>query len=161
MSENPSTSILRKGLGLIGGGSALFSLMFVAMAIANLLGLQAYESKSAGVDFALLILFSGTTLASFFLARWGFAKTAPPGQQLHKDEQIRLILNLAQRHQGELSLLEVAAETQLSLEQSKTLLEELVTSQLAQMDIRQDGVMLYVFPEFRPETPPSYQLPGE
>lgn len=161
MSENSSNSILRKGLGLIGGGSALFSLMFVAMAIANLLGMQAYDSKSAGVDFALLILFSGTSLASVFLARWGFARPTAPGLQLHKDEQIRLILNLAKRHAGELSLLEVAAETQLSLDQSKVLLEELVTSQLAQMDIRSDGVMLYVFPEFMPETPPSYQLPGE
>lgn len=153
--------ILRKGLGLMGGGSALISLMFVVMAIANLLGMHAYESKSAGVDMALLVMFSGTTVASVFLARWGFAKPLSPSQSLDKDSQIRQILSLAQRHQGELSLLEVAAETQLSLDQSKVLLEDLVTSQLAQMDIRQDGVLLYIFPEFRPETPPSYQLPGE
>lgn len=161
MSENPSKQFLRKGLGVIGGGSALFSLMFVAMAIANLLGLDAYNSKGPGVDFALLILFSGTALASVLMARWGFQKPLPPGQLLHKDEQIRLILSLAKRQKGELSLLEVAAETQLSLDQSKLLLEDLVTSQLAQMDIRPDGGMLYVFPEFRPETPPSFQLPGE
>jgi hypothetical protein len=156
---NTTNRIMRKGLGVLGVVSSLFSLMFVVFAIADLIG--GNDKTGPDILIGLLVFFAGTCIASAFLARWGFQASKPPGLELGKDESIRQILRMAQHQQGELSLLEVAAETQLSIDQSKELLEDLVASRLAQMHIRQDGVMLYVFPEFRPEIPPDYHLPGE
>lgn len=151
--------LLRRALGALGVIVALFSSMFVIMAIGDILGGNNYKA-SLGVVWALLVFFMGTLTSGGLLARWGFAQPRPEEPVLSENEQIRSVLQLAKQSQGTLTLLEVAAETQLSLPQSKVLLEDLVTQQIAQMVLRDDGVIVYAFPEFQPESHP-YQLPGE
>lgn len=144
-------TIFHRVIGVIGILLALVSAMFVVMAIGDLLGGNAYQT-SPSVLWGILVFFCGTLFSGIWMARWGFAPLPAAHQRIPRDEQIKEILRLAQKHQGELSLLQIAAGTQLSLEQSKVLVEELITQNLAQMCIREDGVILYEFPEFRNPT---------
>lgn len=139
---------LRKVLGVGGVLIALLSLMFVIMGIGDLMGGNAYKT-SPSILWGLIIFFLGTLVCGVWMAHWGLSVQQPSQLKLSREEQIKQILQLAQEQQGEISVLEVAAGTQLSLEQSSSLLEELVTLNLAQMRIREDGVLLYDFPEFR------------
>ncbi|MEZ0372445.1 MAG: hypothetical protein ACAI44_25365, partial [Candidatus Sericytochromatia bacterium] len=92
--------------------------------------------------------------ASFtWLAFWGLGKPkGSPDEPDPRSVQIRQILSLAKNSAGELTLLQVAAETSLSIDQSRELLEELVTEGISQMSVDEDGVLLYAFPDFQRHT---------
>ncbi len=86
----------------------------------------------------------------------------PEGVPRDRDQQVRMILNLAQQSDGDVTLLQVAAETGLSIEQSRILLEDLVTQGLSQMVVDEDGVMLYAFPDLNPQAlKPKYRQEPE
>ena len=137
-------------LGVLGIGSALFCLVVLALGLQQTLGL-APTVNSLATNIALLVFFSGITAGSGYLGYWAFGKKSlPEGVPADRDQQVRLILNLAQQSQGDVTLLQVAAETGLSIEQSRILLEDLVTQGLSQMLIDEDGVMLYAFPDLNP-----------
>jgi len=148
--------LIRRLIGVMAIGLALLSLMFLVMAMGDLLGGTAMQSPDGpatdpSVLWGLLIFFLGLTLSTGWLARWGFGSTNTPEQpELNQDQQLRRVLQAAQASQGSLTLLELAAVTPFSLAQCETLLETLITQRLAQMQIREDGVVLYVFPDFLP-----------
>lgn len=139
---------MRRLVGVLGVGVALISLMFVCMAIGDLCG---FGDGKTGKDvlFGLLIFFAGTCVSGGLLARWGFTAPPVPGQPQDRDDRIRLILQLAQAQKGQLTLLQVAAETSLSIEESRELLEDLVSQGMAQMQIDEQGVIAYLFPDLR------------
>lgn len=141
--------LMRRLLGVTGGMVALGSLLFVVMAASELLGYGDGKTETP-VLMSLLVFFIGTCFCGGWLARWGFQDErpadAPPDD---RNAQVRLILNLAKVSGGEVTLLQVASETGLNIDQSRKLLEDLVTEGLAQMQIDEEGVMRYVFPDLR------------
>lgn len=135
--------ILRRLLGVAGAGLGLFSIVCIFAGWEN-------SHDTLGTKIAVSIFFLSFAIGCAFLARWGFGKPGPDSKQpaVHS-AQIREILKVAQASGGEVSLMEVAAETTLSIEESRVFLEELVTEGLAQMDVDEEGVILYRFPDFQ------------
>lgn len=136
---------LRRFIGCLGVGMALFSLT----CIFAVMGLK--ENHTLGAKLGASIFFLGLTVGFSLLARWGFRKLEPDNHQpaVHS-AQIREILKLAKATGGELTLMQVAADTTLSIDESRQFLEELVTEGIAQMIVDEAGVIVYQFPDFRP-----------
>ncbi|PKL76981.1 MAG: hypothetical protein CVV27_07530 [Candidatus Melainabacteria bacterium HGW-Melainabacteria-1] len=144
--------------GALGVGVLLISLMFMAMAMGDLLGYGKGETETP-VLIGLVLFFAGTGVCGAWMTRMGF--TTPPSPDdapTDRGAQIRIILNLAKASQGDVTLLQVATETALSIDQSRVLLEDLVSQGLAQMHIDEQGVVLYDFPDLR--SGPQNQLPA-
>lgn len=143
--------IIKKTLGVLGIANALFCLIVLAQGLSQTLGLSPTEN-TLPTNITLLIFFSGITAGSAYVAYWAFGKKSlPKGVPADRDQQVRLILNLARQSDGDVTLLQVAAETGLSIDQSRILLEDLVTQGLSQMVVDDDGVMLYAFPDLNPQ----------
>jgi hypothetical protein len=62
----------------------------------------------------------------------------------------RAVLALAEKAQGRLTVLEVAGRCDLTVDQAKALLDDLVLRKVAQMQVSQAGVLVYGFPRFLP-----------
>lgn len=155
-------------MGILGGGIFLFSLLMSVMFGAQLLGFNALTGEhSPGVVFACLVFFLAAGAAGAWLTRWAFK--APPNPDAPPEDrngQVRLILNLAKSSTQDLTVLQVASETGLSIDQSRKILEDLVTEGLAQMIIDDEGVILFAFPELRslrprPQAQAEYLPPRE
>lgn len=141
--------VLRRLLGVAGAFTALGSLLFAVMAASELMGFGDGKTESP-VLLALLIFFAATCFCGVWLVRWGFQRQPVEGAAPEDPhQQVRLVLNLAQAHNGELTLLQVASETGLNIEQSRKILEDLVAEGLAQMHVDEEGVMRYRFPDLR------------
>lgn len=138
-------------LGIGSGLGVLFSLAMVLMYCAELLGFHVLNTtQSPVIVFICLILFLVIGAGSAWLTRWAFKPERPAGAPPEDStSQVRLVLNLAQRSGGDLTVLQVASETGLSIEQSRKVLEDLVTEGAAQMNVDDQGVILYDFPELR------------
>ena len=68
-----------------------------------------------------------------------------------KTENIeRAILTVAQREKGRITPAIVALNTNASLEKAQEALEDMVKRGYASMDVRDNGTVEYVFPEFLP-----------
>lgn len=142
---------MRMLAGISGALIALFSLMMVVMAIGDLVGMTETKTELP-VVFALLIFFIGTTIGGAWLARWGLLRPRSRDEQAaDRAALVRQLLKAAQAHQGELTLMQAVAETTLSIEQGRELLEELVAEGMAQMQIDEAGVIVYCFPDFLPD----------
>ncbi len=117
----------------------VFALMTVAMLVVALL-----MAPLAGSFFALvfggLTLFSGLVLFKSF--RQG--RTGLEGSGVGRQEQ-RRILNLANHSAGRLTAEEAAVECNLSVEQAKLLLDNLVQQGAADTWVSDSGSMVYVF----------------
>jgi len=57
----------------------------------------------------------------------------------------KMILRLAERLGGKLSVLELAARTELSADESKEVLDEMYKKGLAEFDLMDNGTVLYAF----------------
>ncbi len=138
-------------LGIGSGIVFLFSLLMVCMFGAELFGFHALNGEhSTSVVFACLVFFLATGAGSAWLTRWSFKPERPldaPPADSHS--QVRMVLNLVQRSGGDVTVLQVASETGLSIDQSRKVLEDLVTEGVAQMNVDDEGVILYDFPELR------------
>ena len=69
---------------------------------------------------------------------------------LDANDRERLVLILAEREQGRLTVLEVAGRCALTVDEAKALLDGLVLRQIAQLHVSEEGVLVYVFPRFLP-----------
>jgi TM2 domain-containing membrane protein YozV len=63
----------------------------------------------------------------------------------------RVILKCARRNAGYVTASEAALEGDISLDAAKTALDKLAAKGFAEMRIRTNGVVVYVFPEFQKE----------
>lgn len=141
--------IVRRTLGVAGVGAGLFSVACMIAVLGFLTGASPSDNAPAA-NLAALVFFLGTTVGSVFLARWGFSNPGPaPGEPDAHSTQVRQVLKVAQAAGGELTLMQVVAETTLSIEQCRGLLESMVSEGLAQMRVDDEGVILYSFPDFQ------------
>jgi hypothetical protein len=65
-------------------------------------------------------------------------------------EREQLVLGLAQKEQGRVTVLEVASHCDLTADEAKALLDDLVLRKVAQLHVSEEGVLVYVFPRLLP-----------
>ena len=67
-------------------------------------------------------------------------------------ERERRVFGVAEREQGRVTVLEVASRCDLTADEAKALLDDLVLRKVAQLHVSEEGVLVYVFPSFLPGT---------
>jgi hypothetical protein len=141
---------MRKFLGVLGVLIAIFSSFFVAAAIGDLV--TGGDGKTGtGVLLGLLVFFLGTGFAGIILAKVGFQNpTGPKVVELTDFDKEQRILAFAGYMQGRVTASEVALNCRLSLEDSQETLDRLVSSGAAEIQLTDDGVMVYCFTGFLP-----------
>jgi hypothetical protein len=137
-------------LGVLGVGIAIFSTFFVMFAIGDLVtGGDGKTTK--GVLLGLLGFFAGTGLVGVKLMMMGFrsdTKRVPQEPELTEFEKEQRILAFAGSKAGHVTPTEVALNCRLSLKESEVTLNRLVKQGAAEVQITDDGVMVYTFPGF-------------
>lgn len=79
----------------------------------------------------------------------------PIGNQKKKESIERVILKTAKKNNGIVTPSEVSLNGDISLDQSKQYLEKLAKKGFAEMRVKTNGVIVFCFPEFMPETKAS------
>ena len=157
-------------LGCVGVGIALFGGLFFVMFLVDLL--NGGDGKTApGVLAGLVVFFGGMLAVGVYLAWWMFnKKPAPaaahgagrPGTGIPNppqspqsapspetdEERERLVLRFAEHERGRVTIPEVATHCNMTIADSKTALDRLVLLEVAQIQVTQSGVLVYVFPGF-------------
>jgi hypothetical protein len=59
------------------------------------------------------------------------------------------IYRLADRQQGKLTVSDVVIETGIAVEEAETMLQSMVDNQHVRMEVRDDGIVYYEFPEIQ------------
>jgi hypothetical protein len=80
---------------------------------------------------------------------WRLKPTQAPAHDYRQME--RAVLHIAQRQRGIVTVADVALHTQLTTQEGQQLLETLVKQGTAQLEIGQQGELLFMFPSFRRE----------
>ena len=71
--------------------------------------------------------------------------TIPNTAKLNEQEKEKAVLKIANEKNGRLTIAEVAMDTSLSLEESKTILEKMSADGVAELQITDGGSLVYVF----------------
>lgn len=93
-----------------------------------------------------VMLFSAGLVASVSARKRLYLK--PQGPVSSEDESLHKILRMARQRSGKLTALGVAVDLQLDLKESEHLLELLVQKGLAEMDVSEQAVIVFRFPDF-------------
>lgn len=81
---------------------------------------------------------------------------SPSSQGVKKKESIeKVILRTAKKNEGTITPSEVALEGDITLDQAREYLEKLAKKGFAEMRVKKNGVIVFCFPEFMPETKSS------
>jgi hypothetical protein len=155
-------------LATLGIGIALFGGLFFAYFIAEYAAGGDGKTEPA-VYVGLIVFFGGVLSVGLYLAwrmlrprpatsgearprtrsadrgRSSSRQTAPPATEADRE---RRILRLAEHERGRVTIPEVAARCQMTIAESKTALDRLVLHQVAETQVTQAGVLVYVFPGF-------------
>jgi hypothetical protein len=144
-------------LTAVGAIVALVSAFFVVAAVVE--SLSGGDGKtSAGVYAGLIVFFGGLMVGGAYLvwrmvtkqrvsqsgAGTGDPAPAPPTGA----ERERKVLRFAEKEHGRVTIPEVAASCDMTIEESKRELDRLVTLQAAIIQVTSAGVLVYVFPGF-------------
>lgn len=130
----------------IGGGALLF--------IASLMLLGFLRSSaslfSPTAIFALLLTVALPAYGGIALLRGALGGTSATRMQALRQQTIEAeILKLAMAHQGRLTEVEVASALALPAGEAKQSLDALVTREVADLEVTDDGVLVYTFHEAR------------
>lgn len=129
------------------GGAAL-----LLVAALMLLG---FARSSAGLGsptaiFALLLTVALPAAGGVALLRGSTGRnSAARMAQLRRQTIDAEILRLAMQHQGRLTAVEVASALALDAAECKAALDDMVTSQVADLEVSDEGVLIYTFHEAR------------
>jgi hypothetical protein len=127
--------------------------LFVAMAIGDLAGGNAYESEP-GVVWALLLFFLGTGGSGGWMA-WRNLRRVHAGAPETEHELEQRILAVARSLNGRVTVLEVASRCGVSIEDAKEALSAMSRHGVIEPVLTDDGVMMYSFSGFL--SPPGRQ----
>lgn len=145
--ESTGRIVLRVIAGVTGVVVALFSLLVMAIGIAEMAAGGDGET-STGVYIFLLLFFAGTTAIGAYLAWKGFRIRTPRRGQLEREQRI---LALAQVNEGRVTIAEVAALCGLSVDQSKAELDRMQRGGITDVQLSDTGVLIYTFPGLEPD----------
>jgi hypothetical protein len=146
----------RAGCGALGVVMAVFGACSVVAFVSDLLTNPQRDQLAAGIS--LSFFFACAAAGGLFIARHYFRKPpARPNVQLENR-----LLQVAYAHRARLTVPQVALHCQVSIEESRELLERMVTQGVAVPQVDDDGTITYVFDDLLPPpgTIPSAQEPG-
>ena len=125
-------------LGLAGSASALFgAVMCLGFLLMQLDGKKSLvENLAAGIFLGLVPLGLGLLMVIYALRR---------RTQLRAERDERMILDLAQRNGGELTVSQVAVSTALASAEAKRMLDRCHSDGLAQIRVNEGGEVVYHF----------------
>jgi len=124
---------MRVILKIIGYFIIIFSLTFIVVYISMLIG----GDKDRGVIIALLALLTGTGLFGGYLIKIANRR------QIEGRE--KMVLRIAAARGGKVTPEEVAMESNLTVDQAQKLLDELCTQGAGQLQVTEQGGLVYTF----------------
>ena len=113
--------------------------MMVGVSIQALEGTSKYSMVTDGV---LTVLLGIVPLVS---GVWRYKRVRQAVTRRTVDDSEKIVLRLAQRRQGILTVVEVAANSSLSVEQAKETLDQLNLKGFNEMDVSDAGILVYKF----------------
>ena len=133
----------------LGGGVAL-----LAVALFMVVGfLRADVDPSAPATLVALLIAAGLPAAggSWLLAQHSGAgrRIANRREELRRDTLEAEILKMAERSEGRLTAVEVAGELAVPASTAQELLDDLMTRELAEIEITDSGLLVYTFHDVR------------
>lgn len=163
--------MVRALLATVGIAMALFGGLFLAVAVSE--AVAGSDPKTTPDVYAMLfVFFGGTTVAGGCLA-WQMLRSRPtasgearpgagqtgasagdgvdqPGSHPPADEaeRERRVLRLAEREEGRVTIPETAARCNMTIGEAKATLDRLVLHDVAEIQIAESGVLVYVFRGF-------------
>ncbi len=141
--------VLRYGCGILGIGVALLSLFFVVAAVGDLVVNR--DAKEAPVLIGMVVLFGGLAAAGVFAA-WKFMRSAPARPNVELENRI---LQLAEAKGCRLTVGMVALHCRVSLEESREALERMALQGAANVQVEDDGGIVYDFSDLLPACEPQ------
>ena len=147
--KSSSPGVLRYGCGIMSIGVVLVSLFFVVAAISDLLLNR--EPDKIGVLIGMVVLFGGMAAAGVFSA-WKFMRSAPAPPNFDLENRI---LQLAAAKGCRLTVGMVALHCRVSIEESRTALERLALQGAANVQVENDGGIVYDFSDLLPACEPQ------
>jgi hypothetical protein len=145
--QNPTGSapgVFRYGCGILGIGLALISLFFVVAAISDLVVKR--DPTQAGVLIGMIVLFGGLAAGGLFAA-WKFMRSAPARPNFDLENRI---LQLAEAKGCRLTVGMVALHCRASIEESRAALERMALQGAANVQVENDGGIVYDFSDLLP-----------
>ena len=137
-------SVFRYGCGIVGIGVALISLFFVVAAFFDLVINR--DPKEVGVLVGMMVLFGGLAAAGIFAA-WKFMRSAPAAPNYDLENRI---LHLAEAKGCRLTVGMVALHCRVSIEESRAALERMALQGAANVEVENDGGIVYDFSDLLP-----------
>ena len=123
---------------------SLISIFFVSAALGDLV--SGDPDTETGTLIGLLMFFLGVGCASGYLAYVNFrSQPAQPTKQLSAEQKERIILQLAQENGGTLTVARVAAASEMTIQESKSMLEALSLEGVCEVSFAEDGSVHYTF----------------
>ena len=113
--------------------------MIVGVSIQFLEGTSKYSMVTDGV---LTVLLGIVPLVG---GVWRYKRVRQAVTRRTVDDSEKIVLRLAQRRQGVLTVVEVAANSTLSVEQAKETLDQLNLKGFNEMDVSDAGILVYKF----------------
>lgn len=137
-------SVLRYGCGILGIGGALVSLFFIVAAIGDLVVKR--DPKETGVLVGMIVLFGGLAVGGLFAA-WKFMRSEPARPNFDLENRI---LQLAEAKGCRLTVGMVALHCRASIEESRAALERMALQGAANVQVENDGGIVYDFSDLLP-----------
>ncbi|MFL6337335.1 MAG: hypothetical protein ACJ754_28885 [Pyrinomonadaceae bacterium] len=137
-------AVFRYGCGILGIGVALISLFFVVAAISDLV--INHNPKDVGVLIGMIVLFGGLAAGGIYAA-WKFMRRAPVGPNFDLENRI---LQLAAAKGCRLTVGMVALHCRASIEESRAALERMALQGAANVQVENDGGIVYDFSDLLP-----------
>ena len=100
-------------------------------------------SKYSMVTDVLLTILLGILPLGYSV--WLYKRVRQAATRRTVDDSEKIVLRLAKRHQGVLTVVEVAANSTLSVEQAKETLDQLNLKGFNEMDVSDAGILVYKF----------------
>lgn len=140
--------LARSGCGALLLATGLFLTVGASAAMADSADLSQMVGNLA------LLLFVG--LAPIGLGIWLLSSFARHRQEARRQREEKLVLQVAGQRQGQVSPVDLARLTALSLDAAHARLEEMARQGYAERDVNDNGAVVYRFPELLP--PPSARM---
>ena len=142
--KSSTPGALRYGCGILSICGVLVCLFFVIAAISDLLLKR--EPDKVGVLIGLVVFFGGLAAAGVFAA-WKFMRSAPAAPNHELENRI---LQLAEAKGCRLTVGMVALHCRVSIEESRAALERMALQGAANVEVEDDGGIVYDFSDLLP-----------
>lgn len=133
---------------LWGGGALILVSLFMVLGF-----LRAEVDPGAPATIVALLIAAGLPAAG---GAWLLASHFGAGrriearrEELREDTMLAEVLRMAGRHEGRLTVVEVAGELAVPTDTAKHLLNELMARELADIEITDSGLLVYAFHDVR------------